>query len=110
MKNMNTAVKAEEKAPAKRQAEAKAPAETAAEEKASVKTQAAAEQEEEPSRDKLSSGGIMFRLKDLNVYYDDFHALKDITMDIPARQVTALIGPSGCGKSTLLRYFNRMKS
>jgi phosphate transport system ATP-binding protein len=45
---------------------------------------------------------------DLNLFYGDFHALADISMSIPARQVTALIGPSGCGKSTLLRVFNRM--
>ncbi|GBQ06639.1 phosphate ABC transporter ATP-binding protein PstB [Saccharibacter floricola] len=47
-------------------------------------------------------------VKDLNFYYGDHHALHDITMDFPARQVTAMIGPSGCGKSTLLRIFNRM--
>ncbi|MBI1396199.1 MAG: phosphate ABC transporter ATP-binding protein [Betaproteobacteria bacterium] len=44
----------------------------------------------------------------LNFYYSDFHALKDITMPIYERKVTALIGPSGCGKSTYLRCFNRM--
>jgi phosphate transport system ATP-binding protein len=44
----------------------------------------------------------------LNLFYSDFQALTDISLDIPARQVTALIGPSGCGKSTLLRVFNRM--
>lgn len=58
--------------------------------------------------DKLSKGGIMFRVRDLNLYYGDFQALKNINLDIPARQVTAFIGPSGCGKSTLLRCFNRM--
>ncbi len=49
-----------------------------------------------------------FAIRDMNLFYTDFHALKDITMDIPARQVTALIGPSGCGKSTLLKSLNRM--
>ncbi len=44
----------------------------------------------------------------LNLYYGDFHALKDININIKPRQVTALIGPSGCGKSTLLRTINRM--
>ena len=44
----------------------------------------------------------------LNLYYGDFRALKDITMAIRPRQVTAMIGPSGCGKSSLLRCFNRM--
>jgi len=46
--------------------------------------------------------------KAVNLYYGERHALKDITMDIPERAVTAIIGPSGCGKSTLLRIFNRM--
>jgi phosphate transport system ATP-binding protein len=42
------------------------------------------------------------------MYYGDFKALEDITIEIPAQQVTAIIGPSGCGKSTFLRSFNRM--
>ena len=46
--------------------------------------------------------------RNLNFYYGKFHALKDINLDIPEKQVTAFIGPSGCGKSTLLRIFNRM--
>ena len=44
----------------------------------------------------------------LNLYYGDFLALKDVDIRIPERNVTAIIGPSGCGKSTLLRCFNRM--
>ena len=44
----------------------------------------------------------------LNLYYGDFHALKDVSIRIPEAAITALIGPSGCGKSTLLRVFNRM--
>ena len=48
------------------------------------------------------------RIRDLNFYYGEFHALKSITLDIPEKKVTAFIGPSGCGKSTLLRTFNRM--
>lgn len=44
----------------------------------------------------------------LDFYYDKFHALKDISIDIKANHVTAFIGPSGCGKSTLLRTFNKM--
>ncbi len=47
-------------------------------------------------------------VRNLNFYYGGFHALKNITLDIPERKVTAFIGPSGCGKSTLLRTFNRM--
>ncbi|WP_394205043.1 phosphate ABC transporter ATP-binding protein PstB [Shewanella waksmanii] len=47
-------------------------------------------------------------VNNLNLFYGDNHALKDISLPIPAKQVTALIGPSGCGKSTLLRTLNRM--
>jgi len=43
-----------------------------------------------------------------NLHYGEFHALKDVNMDIRQRRVTAFIGPSGCGKSTFLRIFNRM--
>jgi len=50
------------------------------------------------------------KLRDLNFYYGDFQALKNISMDIPEKRVTAFIGPSGCGKSTLLRTLNRMYS
>jgi len=47
-------------------------------------------------------------VRQLNFYNGGFHALKNISMDIPEKKVTAFIGPSGCGKSTLLRTFNRM--
>jgi phosphate transport system ATP-binding protein len=47
-------------------------------------------------------------LRNLNFYYGKAHALKNINLNIPERQVTAFIGPSGCGKSTLLRTLNRM--
>jgi len=50
----------------------------------------------------------MIQVKDLNLYYDKDHALKNINLSIPEKKVTAFIGPSGCGKSTLLRCFNRM--
>lgn len=46
--------------------------------------------------------------KNVNLYYSDFHALKNVTMAMEKNSVTALIGPSGCGKSTYLRLFNRM--
>src|SRR5256885_15796458 len=49
-------------------------------------------------------------VRDLDFYYGNFHALKDINLDIAERRVTAFIGPSGCGKSTLLRTLNRMYS
>ncbi len=48
------------------------------------------------------------RVEDLNLYYGDKQALKNIDLVIPEKKVTAFIGPSGCGKSTLLRCFNRM--
>ena len=48
------------------------------------------------------------RVKGLNLYYNDYHALKDVSMDIPANEITAFIGPSGCGKSTFLKSLNRM--
>ncbi|MEG2940662.1 MAG: phosphate ABC transporter ATP-binding protein PstB [Thermomonas sp.] len=51
---------------------------------------------------------VKIAARDLNFWYDKFHAVKSINMDIPEKRVTALIGPSGCGKSTLLRIFNRI--
>lgn len=56
----------------------------------------------------LDTKPIKARVKNLNFYYDSVHALKNITLDIPEKQVTAFIGPSGCGKTTYLRCFNRM--
>ncbi len=50
----------------------------------------------------------MIEAKNINFYYGDFHALKNINMAMEANTVTAFIGPSGCGKSTFLRIFNRM--
>lgn len=47
-------------------------------------------------------------VRDLNFYYDKFHALKNLNFDIDKNQITALIGPSGCGKTTFLRCLNRM--
>ncbi len=50
----------------------------------------------------------LLKVKDISVYYGEFKALENVSMNIEKNQVTALIGPSGCGKSTLLRCFNRM--
>jgi phosphate transport system ATP-binding protein len=47
-------------------------------------------------------------VRDLNVWYGENHALKNVNLDVPKNQVTAFIGPSGCGKSTFLRCLNRM--
>ena len=51
---------------------------------------------------------IKFSTKNVNVYYGDAHAIKNVSLDIPDRSVMAMIGPSGCGKSTYLRCLNRM--
>jgi len=51
---------------------------------------------------------VKIAARDLNFWYDKFHAVKHINLDVPEKRVTALIGPSGCGKSTLLRVFNRI--
>lgn len=50
----------------------------------------------------------IFDIRNLNLYYGDFHALKNINMSIQEKEITAFIGPSGCGKSTLLKSLNRM--
>ena len=52
--------------------------------------------------------GNKFEIKDLNLYYGDYHALKNINMNLAENEITAFIGPSGCGKSTLLKCLNRM--
>ena len=54
------------------------------------------------------TGKMNISVKDCNLYYGDFHALKNVSIEIPEKQVTALIGPSGCGKSTFLKILNRM--
>ena len=54
------------------------------------------------------TGSMNISAKACNLYYGDFHALKDINIEIPEKEVTALIGPSGCGKSTFLKTLNRM--
>ncbi len=56
----------------------------------------------------LADEEIAISVENLDLYYGDSQALKNITMQIPKQRVTAFIGPSGCGKSTLLRCFNRM--
>ena len=49
-----------------------------------------------------------FEIEHLNLHYGKFHALKDVSINIPTGEITAFIGPSGCGKSTLLKSLNRM--
>lgn len=71
-----------------------------------------AEGEERSNRQKKTGEERLFskdiHVSNANLYYGDFHALKDINIDIPPERVTAFIGPSGCGKTTLLKCFNRM--
>ncbi|MCI0394762.1 MAG: phosphate ABC transporter ATP-binding protein PstB [Chloroflexi bacterium] len=55
-----------------------------------------------------SNGDYALETRNMNVYYGQFRAVKEISLKFKPRQITALIGPSGCGKSTVLRAFNRM--
>jgi len=55
-----------------------------------------------------SNGEYAIETRDLQVYYGSFRAIKDVSLKVHQRKITAFIGPSGCGKSTLLRAFNRM--
>jgi phosphate transport system ATP-binding protein len=70
-----------------------------------------------PSPDRSTDGALepaavsappVIRLKDVSFFYGAFRAVKNVSIDVPTNQITALIGPSGCGKSTLLRTVNRM--
>lgn len=56
----------------------------------------------------MTNAAVKISMQELNLYYKDFHALKDLTIRIPANKITAFIGPSGCGKSTCLKTINRM--
>ncbi len=56
----------------------------------------------------MSGQGVAIETRGLDLFYGDFQALTQVGLQVPEREVTALIGPSGCGKSTLLRVFNRM--
>ena len=57
---------------------------------------------------KKQKNNKIFELKNVNLFYDEFQAIKNITMNINSNEVTAFIGPSGCGKSTFIRILNRM--
>jgi phosphate transport system ATP-binding protein len=61
-----------------------------------------------PASDNQTSNVYAIEARNLNVYYGSFLAVKDVTLKIERRKITAMIGPSGCGKSTVLRAFNRM--
>jgi phosphate transport system ATP-binding protein len=61
-----------------------------------------------PGNDPAAEPQVKLAIRDLNLFYGSFRAVRDVTMDIAANQITAIIGPSGCGKSTFLRSINRM--
>ncbi len=62
----------------------------------------------EPVEEHKTSTSAVFTIRDLSVYYGGNIALKDVSLDIRPREITAIIGPSGCGKSTFIRCLNRM--
>jgi phosphate transport system ATP-binding protein len=61
-----------------------------------------------PGSDAPVTREIKLRIRDLNLFYGTFRAVRDVTMDISSNRITAIIGPSGCGKTTFLRSINRM--
>jgi len=64
--------------------------------------------EVQAARPSVSLADPVFRLDDVSVWYGDYEAVRDVTLDIGRQQITAMIGPSGCGKSTMIRCLNRM--
>ncbi|MDO4482019.1 MAG: phosphate ABC transporter ATP-binding protein PstB [Bacillota bacterium] len=56
----------------------------------------------------MKDNNYKITVKDMNLFYGDFHALKDVNLNLGANEITAFIGPSGCGKSTFLKSLNRM--
>jgi len=72
-------------------------------------TRPAAEGREQGSKPQQEGSGVVgMSVRDLNAYYGSFKAVSDVSMEIQANKVTAMIGPSGCGKSTYIRCLNRM--
>jgi phosphate transport system ATP-binding protein len=67
-----------------------------------------AEQARKRAGDRVERVAKRFKIKDVDLYYGDFQAVKDVTMAVEPNEVTALIGASGCGKTTMLRSLNRM--
>ncbi len=62
----------------------------------------------EPPKDRARNGQTEISVRNLDLFYGTFQALKGVNLDIREKAITALIGPSGCGKSTFLRTLNRM--
>lgn len=60
------------------------------------------------SKEPESEGKVVYDTKELNLWYTDTHALKDVNLSFREKEVTAIIGPSGCGKSTYIKTLNRM--
>jgi phosphate transport system ATP-binding protein len=73
-----------------------------------IRTSIDTESGREPKRDSTPRADTVVEARDLTVHYGDEQAIKPVNMEIPEKQVTAIIGPSGCGKSTYLRCINRM--
>ena len=63
-----------------------------------------------PTSDSGAAAGVetIFAIRDLNLYYGAFRAVRDVSLDVAGHEITAVIGPSGCGKSTFIRCLNRM--
>ncbi len=68
----------------------------------------ALETDAQPASQAPADAAPVFDVVDLSVYYGDFRAVRDVSLTVQRKQVTAFIGPSGCGKTTVLRCFNRM--
>ncbi|MTA42068.1 MAG: ATP-binding cassette domain-containing protein, partial [Actinobacteria bacterium] len=56
----------------------------------------------------LAEPTVVFDVRELDVYYGEFRAVRDVNLEVHQHEITAFIGPSGCGKSTVLRCFDRM--
>jgi len=61
-----------------------------------------------PEPDGRTNHSPLLKCRDFSVYYDDFEAVRDVDIEVPRKEVTAIIGPSGCGKSTFIKSINRM--
>ncbi len=79
-----------------------------AEETTQEQQQGTARIKAEPKTESSAPADAAFKCKDVSIYYGDFRAVENLSMDVQRNHVTALIGPSGCGKSTFLRTLNRM--
>ena len=62
----------------------------------------------QPMSEPDDTNEVVFRVRDLSVYYGEFRAVQEVNLDVRKNEITAFIGPSGCGKSTVLRCFDRM--